>query len=390
MPCLPKLAANDDLHKLDVGDLRFSTQETGRLLSNLWQRTVTAADAQKVTDQTGGWAAGIVLTAKSPASPDLAEGRTSGNQSILFDYLTAEVFDELPTTLQQFLLKTSILREFTAAICDNVLGISNSDRLIDQIKTSGLFLEERAGEVATFAYHDLFRDYLERRFKIDFHKEYEETTRRAAALYREIGDDDAAIYHYLECGEVGEVGKILKQFSGSYFDQGNWSKLASWLDGLPAHVVESDPELLLLHARILTIKVGDAIGAFEQFNKLLAGNHPENSEIVGKALVAKSTAYRRLGHLDLAVQVAKDGLAILLEAGCHQDQIAEGHRQLASALATQGELDLGKHHFRAALEMAAKDNLSLLSLICDGFAVACIESGELKQAAVYLERELAG
>jgi two-component SAPR family response regulator len=61
-----------------------------------------------------------------------------------------------------------------------------------------------------------------------------------------------------------------------------------------------------------------------------------------------------------------------------------------SALATKGDLELGKQHFKAALQIARKDNLSLLSLICDGLAVACIELGQLDQAAVYLEQARAG
>jgi len=320
----------------------------------------------------------------SPNDPDVAD------RDMLFEYLSAEVFDELPNAIRWFLLRTSILREFTAGFCDNLIGSSNSQGLIDQIKDRGLFLEERTSEIATFAYHDLFRDYLVRRFKSDFPKEYEGTTRNAAALYRELGDDDAAIFHYLECGDAGEVVGIVKQFSGSYFDQGSWSKLASCLDRLPDHVVESDSELLLLYGRILTMKVGDPIRALEQFDKLLAGNHTENAEVVGKALVAKSTAYRRLGHLDLAVKVAQDGLAILLEVDCPQDHIAEAHRQLASALFTRGDQVSGKRHFQAALRLVRADNLSLLSLICDGLAGACIESGELDQAAVYLERARTG
>ena len=390
LPCLPKLAANDDLHALDVGDLRFSAKETGHLLSNLWGQSVTAKDAEKVTEQTGGWAAGIVLTAKTPTASGLAEAGNTGNQSILFEYLTTEVFDKLPNSLQQFLLRTSILREFTGAICDNILGLSNSDRLIDQIKNTGLFLEERAGEVATFAYHDLFREYLERRFQVEFHSDYLRISRRAAYWYRELGDDDAAIYHYLQIGEAGEVAEIVKQTSGSYFDQRGWGKLAGWLDRLPSSVLESDPELLLLSGRILAIRVGDPTGALERFDKVLASNSSHNPEIAGKALVAKSTAYRRLGDLARALKTARDGLAVLEKIECSPDQIAEAHRQVGSALATGGDLELGRQHFQTALQHTSPDNMSLLSLICDGLAVACIELGELDQAAVHLEHARTG
>ena len=51
---------------------------------------------------------------------------------------------------------------------------------------------------------------------------------------------------------------------------------------------------------------------------------------------------------------------------------------------------MGKHHFQAAMEIVSRDNLSLYSLISDGLAVACIELGELDEAAVYLEQARTG
>ena len=110
----------------------------------------------------------------------------------------------------------------------------------------------------------------------------------------------------------------------------------------------------------------------------------------GAGVVAKSTAYRRLGHLDLSVKSAETGLDILGRAGAPEGDIAEAHRQLASALATQGRLELGKQHFEAALEMAPKDNLRLVSSASGDLGVACMELGQLDEAAVHLEQARAG
>jgi LuxR family maltose regulon positive regulatory protein len=329
LSCLPKLAANDGLSSLDVRAFRFSTDETVRLLANLWKRSVSLEKAEAVNKRTGGWAAGILLTSKSPTTLDSPTSDEPWDQRIFFDYLSAEILDQLPRSLQSFLLRTSILREFSAALCDGLLGLSNSQAIIEQVKDRGLFLEERPGRNATYAYHDLFRDYLQRRFKVDLPEEYKQTSLATAALYRELGDDDAAIYHYLQVGEAGEVIKIIKQTSGSNFDQRSWPKLASWLDALPVHVLESEPELLLLSGHILTNRVGDPTAALKRFDKLLAGDNTKEPEIRGRALVAQSTAYRRLGHLDLAVKVAQDGLAVLLKTDCSPDHIAEAYRQLA-------------------------------------------------------------
>jgi len=389
LSCLPKLAAGGDIISLDVADFRFSTEESIQLLTNLWKRPVSSKEAEKINARTGGWAVGIVLTAKSSSAPALSDIEENGDQTILFGYLSEEVFDTLPYSIQYFLLRTSILHEFTVPFCNKLLGIEISQNIINLIKDRSLFLEERGGLNTAYEYHDLFRDYLHRRFRLGFPDEYVQISRRAASLYREAGDDDSAIYHYLQVDCPDEVVEIIKEVGTPYYDQERWPILAEWLGHLPDHVLRNEPELLLLSGQIL-IKSGDLTGALERFDWLLTGGHAKDQEVRGRTLVAQSGAYRRLGHLDLAVNVAQDGLAVLLEMDCAPDHVAEAHRQLASALATKGELDLGKHHFQAALEIARKDNLSLLSLICDGLAVACIESGELDQAAVYLERARAG
>ena len=220
LSCLPKLAASGDLASLDVSDFRFSTEESVQLLTNLWKRPVPSETAEMINQRTGGWAAGILLTAKASSALDPTEFEKLGDQSLLFEYLSAEVIDGLPGFLQSFLLRTSILREFTAAFCDNLLGVSSSQHSIGQIKQRGLFLEERMGQRATFAYHDLFRDYLERRFMFESSLDYERVNRRAALLWTEVGDDDAAIYpripHLAQTSDA--VNRQLSCFSSRYMN----------------------------------------------------------------------------------------------------------------------------------------------------------------------------
>ena len=219
LSCLPKLAASDDLFWLNMQSLRFSPRETEHLLANLWKRPVPSETAEEINERTRGWAAAILLTARSPSatlSPDTTE---LGDHGILFAYLSTEVFDKLADSLQSFLLETSILREFTAPLCDSLLSATNSQFLIDEIKDRSLFIEERPGRPSIYAYHDLFREYLERRFRLELGGEYQRLSRCAAALYSELGDDDAAIYHFLQIGETAKVADIVKQISGSYFDQ---------------------------------------------------------------------------------------------------------------------------------------------------------------------------
>jgi len=389
LACLAKLTVQDELGSIDADDLRFSTEETTQLLTHLWERPVTSIEAEQVQGQTRGWAAGIVLIRKSQTLASSPVPVMATDEGVLFNYLSHEVLEQLPSTLRSFLLKTSVLREFTLVMCDSLLDRSDSEQFINQIKMRSLFLEERAGQAAAYKYHDLFREFLEHQFRLDHLEEYKHLNLRAAALYTDLGDDDAAIYHFLRSGEPDRAIEIVKKVSDVYYAQGHWERLASWLGRLPPGAVEGDSDLLLLRGQV-TLRLGNPTGSLEQLEKLVAGPHGDDPEVLGKALVAKSTAYRRLGYLDLAVKAAGEGLSLLQENRCPREHIAEAHKQLGSAFNTKGEYERAKENFQSTLSLINMENLRLFSLTCNDLGVTYLELGELDQAAMYLERAKVG
>jgi LuxR family maltose regulon positive regulatory protein len=389
LPCLPKLEVDDELATVESADLRCTAEEAVQILSRLCRQPVAPEVGEVIRRATGGWAAAIVLASKGLSTsdqPDLAKIRENG---VLCNYIAQEVFNRLPDSLQQFALKTSILRQVTAPICDRLLGLSSSQSLINQVKDRGLFLEKRAEGGAAFAYDDLFREYLEHRFRAENPAEYQSLCATAARLLSELGDFDAAIRLFLQAGEPGNATQLLKQAARPAFDQGRWQQLASWLAHLPPDTVAKDPELLLLKGQVLQ-RLGDPTGALEQLDKILAGSPGSGQEMRGKALVAKSTAYRRLGHLDLAVQAATAGLSLLEGANAPKDDLAEGYKQLGCAHSVQGEYVLAQRELHTALSLTNRENLRLFSLISNDLGVVYIELGDLDQAGMYLEQARAG
>ena len=62
--------------------------------------------------------------------------------------------------MQQFLLRTSVIEELTAELCDAVTGAGNAADMLAQLAERSLFLIplDRSGE--RFRYHHLFADVL--------------------------------------------------------------------------------------------------------------------------------------------------------------------------------------------------------------------------------------
>lgn len=389
LECLPRLAADDEIRSIDTNELRFSEDETSELLGRLWDRDVTPVEATDVHRRTKGWPAAIVLSARNGQGAVAVDHDKSNDEGVLFGYLSNEIFDKQSESLKHFMLRTSILREFTTAQCSRLFGLDDSQATIDQIKELGLFLEEREGSNSVYAFHDLFRNFLENRYKAGNPEEHREMHNAAAAYFSELEDYESVIYHYNGSDHRAGALEATKSVAKSYYAQGKWQTLESVLNRLPPGSIEVDPELSLLSGQLL-IRTGNPTEALRILEGLIKKVGPDGRETMGNALVAKSTAYRRLGHLDLAVDAAKQGLAILLETGCSPEYIAEANKQLGASYGTRGEYDLAKQHFHAGLELINKGNLQLHSLICNDLGVTYLELGELDQAAVYLEQARGG
>jgi ATP/maltotriose-dependent transcriptional regulator MalT/two-component SAPR family response regulator len=393
LKCLPKLAVDGDLTSINGKDLCFSTEETQELLGILWDRDVNQIEAQKVRNRTGGWPAVILLTAKNgppTAHPDPGPSQNdadAGDEGLLYDYLSNEIFDKQPAPLKHFLMQVSTLKEFTAAQCSVLFGIENPRAAIEQIKDLGLFLEERVGCEAVYAFHELFRSFLGNRYRSECPVEHRASHYAAAVYFYEQEDYDSAIHHFIASVNYERAVGAIKMVAGSYYDQGKWQTLEALLDRLPRNVLEADPELILLRGQLL-IRLGNPSEALTLLDRLT--EKVDSTEIKGNSLLAKSTAYRRLGHLELAINAAMRGLEILLTAGCSPDYIAEAHKQLGNSYWTRGEYVQAKHHLQTGLELINKGNLRLHSLICNDLGATYLELGELDQAAVYLEQARCG
>ena len=88
----------------------------------------------------------------------------------LYDYLAQQVMEKQPPDVQEFLLRTSLLEEFTAAFCAEVIGPAlnlelNWDALMDAALRNNLFILPVDEELVTLRYHHLFLDFLQHRMQ---------------------------------------------------------------------------------------------------------------------------------------------------------------------------------------------------------------------------------
>ncbi len=99
----------------------------------------------------------------------------------LFEFLASEVLDDLPAPLHDFLLRTSVLPELSAAPCAAVSGDALAAERLDEIERRGLFATALEAPERTLVLHDLFRTALQERLRRREPEAWVPLLRRAAA-----------------------------------------------------------------------------------------------------------------------------------------------------------------------------------------------------------------
>ncbi|MDP3061658.1 MAG: tetratricopeptide repeat protein [Chloroflexota bacterium] len=387
--CLPRLAVQGGVSTVGVETLQFLPDETARLLSLTWKRPVESSEARLVNERASGWAAAIALIARTGGGVEAGQAVQAASAALLFEYLSEEVLRKLPEEDQVFLLRTSILREFTAELSDMLLGQTDSAERLIRLKAAGCMIEERPGTSPIHRYHDLFREHTEHAFKARNPELYAELNRRAAALAENRGDYGAAVEHHLSAGVPHDAALVLKRAAESYLHKGRWQTLQSWLSLLPVKLVDGDAELLLLRAT-LYLRLGKTTEAADTLDRLITTLGAGKGSLLGKALVTRSFAKRLLGNLAAAVENAEEGVAVLRLSNAPAAELSEAYRQLASAHGTRGELAKAKYNLEMARALAPDGDLHLRSLIHDGLAAMHLQLGKLDSATVNLEHAREG
>ena len=142
---------------IDEQALRFSAAEAAQLFEAYGLRAdPTLVD--ELTEHAEGWIIGLQLIAQSLQTYPERSSIPRLGQKLLFDYLAAEVLQQLPVEAQRFVTESSVLPLIDPDLCDQVLERGDSADQIAELLGRNLFVVPLDG--GTYRYHHLFRDFL--------------------------------------------------------------------------------------------------------------------------------------------------------------------------------------------------------------------------------------
>jgi len=168
LPDLSLLVARSQVDGLSFEELAFLPEEIKQLMAVNYHQTISDQKAEELIARTEGWITGLLLTAQLTPKGVSEKSRIEKVSGIgIYEYLTQQVFDRQSASMQSFLLRTSLLEEFDASLCEKIIGKAlglegqNWDEVIDRIQRDNLFVLPVGDETLFLRYHHLFRDFLQ-------------------------------------------------------------------------------------------------------------------------------------------------------------------------------------------------------------------------------------
>lgn len=246
VPPLPSLArwrAKQELFELSREDLAFTAEEIAALLKDVCKTSLSEEDVRQITAHTEGWVTGVRLILQ----PD-NRGEKTIQQRIhdqleankpLYEFFVNDILSGESKALQDFLIKCSILSVMTPAACNAILEVNDSDQVLINLEQRHLFITT-AGE-GEYKYHHLFREFLQRRLN----DEQTSLHRKAADYYKQQGNAELSVEHYLEAGDFRKAGALICINAGKMMMTAQFAILNNWFQRMPEDSFIKQPELFL-------------------------------------------------------------------------------------------------------------------------------------------------
>jgi LuxR family transcriptional regulator, maltose regulon positive regulatory protein len=247
-PSLPlsRLRARGQLTELRAADLRFTPAEAAEFLNQIMGLNLSAEDIAALETRTEGWIAGLQLAALSmQGRSDTARFIKSftGSHHFVLDYLVEEVLQQQSESIQNFLLRTSILNRMCGLLCDAVLLDSSpaGQETLEYLERANLFIVPLDNERRWYRYHHLFGDLLRQRLGAP--PALSEYHRRASQWHEANGNLSEAFHHALSAADFERAARLAEAAwpgAEESFQSAAW---LAWVNQLPEVVVRSKPEL---------------------------------------------------------------------------------------------------------------------------------------------------
>ncbi len=250
---LAALRLHERIAELRSADLRFTESETLRMFTGPWLEPLDNTEIGELVRGTEGWVMSLRLAKlyllQEQGFASLGKALDAGAFHAM-EFLSEEVFAQLPQHIRAFLMRTAVLEQLCAAVCVAVSGGSITE---GDAQTSLLWLEKNGVFTVAldetrrwFQYHALFRRLITQQMGRHYTPDQiADLHRLASQWYASNGLTAVAIRHALAAGDRMEALRLFTAVRLDLVNAQEWSTLEQLVRLFPQEYSASQPLLLL-------------------------------------------------------------------------------------------------------------------------------------------------
>jgi ATP/maltotriose-dependent transcriptional regulator MalT len=209
-------------------ELRFTTEEIYKIAAIMNVEEITP-EVKKSLLAANGWPSATTMliehVAKKKTSIDFEKIVSTDSNPL--KALAMYMLRTIPPEEKSFLVKLSIVSEFTHELAEAILGKEYSYDAINQIAIKGTFFSQTSDPKQTFIFSELIREVL----LVELRKKPEEKARIHAQLvefYEERNQPNRVLEHAYLAGKSDKVGEIFPDAARVLLDTGKGDELLRW------------------------------------------------------------------------------------------------------------------------------------------------------------------
>lgn len=247
------------LTEIRFSDLQFSLDETDRLMNKIMDFRLSAEEIATLKRRTEGWIAGLRMAAisleklSSRARKEFIQN-FAGDDRFVADYLVEDVLEKQSEDTLLFLMKTALLDQLNASLCDTVMGRTDSAERLRYLESANLFLIPLDNRRKWFRYHHLFAELLHHRVKLYLtDEEVSQVYKQACSWYEREGYIREAVVYALETKDQQYTAEVIERHLLSTFYRSETRLVYSWLNALPLDLLRQRPLMAGVYAGCLLL-----------------------------------------------------------------------------------------------------------------------------------------
>lgn len=364
---LPLMVAREQVSGLSFSDLAFRAEEIQALILQNNKIHISDEDAKKLIEETEGWITGLQFSGVNFIGKDSDPILNMGVG--LFDYLGQQVLDRQKPEMREFLIRTSIMEEFDAELCEAVLAPfykekQDWDGFIKAILQNNLFALPVGADGRSLRYHHLFRDYLRTRFNREYKNEAEPILVRLGQTYEAMGEWGKAYFIIKQLGDMESLAGIIERTSHNNLHH-ILPTIESWMNDLPPSILRNHPGILSVRGAMKLMK-GDFQGGITLLDRAVESfRHTEDVPRLSMALIRRSAGYRFIGDYPTSIRDAEEAISLVEGTDEFQSLYAEALHTQGVNLMRFGQTRLALNLFERSYETVVRldEKLSIPDLL---------------------------